>query len=227
MKSLVFIVPFVLFWLFSSLFSGPSRQVVSNVSDKVGDGLDTLKEIKTTQLENALSKLITVGIVGIPAVIESTDSRTLRYLQDNNHNVTLALEKAESRMSTPLNKIKRIALSNIPYLGLPYSLIDPYWQKIRYLLLVAKLNGYDVSSKPVKEDVMFCLSNSVMSSLERKVENKIFGTILSYVDKMMGWKFFSKVASIPMSVLNIFLEKNNEIIECGKVKFGGNMKKEL
>ena len=214
MKAIILLIPVLLAWLFSSFLSiSPSVPAINTISD-------TIKEIKVTQLENAMDKLIKVGITGIPGVIESTNDRTLRYLQDNENDVTLALEKAASRISRPLNKLKRAALTNIPYLGLPYSLLDPYWQKTRYLLLVAKLNNHDINSQKVNDNIMYCLTNTVKNTVEQKVENKILGKVLDYVDKIFGIKFFTKVGSVPLSVLNIFLEKNNEIIECGRMKFG-------
>jgi hypothetical protein len=213
---LVILVPVVILWLFSAHKISPA---INNISTTVSDTIEEINEIKVAQLENAMNKLIKMGITGIPGVIESTNDRTLRYLQNNNHNITLALEKASARLGTSFDKVKDAALSAIPYVGLPYSLVHPYWKKVRYLLLVAKLYNHDINSDKVYDDIQACLTHSVINKIEQKVEYKIIGKVMSYADKLFGVKLLGKIASVPLSVLNVFLEKHNEVIECGQLKF--------
>ncbi|ARF12106.1 hypothetical protein Klosneuvirus_3_241 [Klosneuvirus KNV1] len=200
-----------------------SNDVIRNVTKTIRQGAKFVQEINITHLNTTVSKLIQLADAGIPGIIEPTSVRKDQYLQRTNYNYTLAVKDAATRMNTPLQRVTRVAISKVPVVGIPYSLVLPYWQKVRYLLLVASLNNHTTTNATVIDAIGDCLINSALHPIGQKAEEKFIGKIVSYIDNIMnkfGFRYFHKVMSLPLQTLLIFLENDRAIIKCGKDKFG-------
>lgn len=195
---------------------------VKDVGKTVNKQVELLKEIQVEHLDLAITKLIDLADHGYFG-IESTESRKLRYLKDAKNDYGMALNNALKRMNNPLQKVINGVLSGIPFAGIPYSLVVPYWQKTRYLLLVATLNNHTTSDPDVHEAVTDCLINSAFYDAGHKTRGKLITKAISYAGKFFGsfgFKLFGSIVSIPVNTLLSFLDNDKTIIECGKEKFG-------
>lgn len=204
-----------------SFTGNKSNELLNNVSTNIKDKVDLLNEIKVTQLDNAISKLIDVAESGVLGVVESTKTRTRRYLKKADGDHALALETADKRINTAVDKVVQVAISNIPLVGIPYSVVVPYWKKVRYLLLVASLHNHSTTNETVREAISDCLVNSALYSIGQKVEKTFMAKTINYVTKWLGGSsLLGKVVSVPAQAVLVFLENDKAIIECGRAKFG-------
>lgn len=197
------------------------------IDDHITSNIQLVNEVSIEQINNTIKILINVAIDGIPNIVDSTYIRKLRYLEKNDNNTTLALEAAKYSLHAPLNKMTRIAISNIPFVGLPYSLVIPYWMRIRYLLLVAILYEHDLSSKDTFDNIISCLmyssikivSQQSINSGSKSLLNAVYGSVTDITSIKIGSKIAGKLVGIPVNALLVYLEKEIDVIKCADIKF--------
>jgi hypothetical protein len=124
------------------------------------------------QLERILLALITPAIDGVYAVVEATNVRRKRYLEQHSGDVESAVSAA-IQYNSHIPKLKATLASLVPGIRIPEGIIAPIWNQIRTAALVASLYGFDIGESEVQCDVLLCLIEADMEKYEERVMSEV------------------------------------------------------
>lgn len=154
------------------------------------------------QLERILSALMTPAIDGVYAVVEATNVRRNRYLEQQSGDVESAVSAA-IQYNSNMGKLKTLLISLVPGVGIPGSVLVPVWNQIRTAALVASLYGFDVSEPEVQCDILLCLVESDVRKTGKKVMSEVGRRVAHELVKKVTSKVTARLVSrlIPFGVI--------------------------
>ena len=155
------------------------------------------EDLVQEQLERILFALVTPAIDGVYAVVEATNVRRNRYLEQHSEDVESAVSAA-IQYNSNIRKLKATLISLVPGTRVPGSIIAPVWNQIRTVALVASLYGFDIGEPDVQCDVLLCLVEADMEKYGKKVMSEVCRKVAQELTKRMVSKVTGQLILRPI-----------------------------